>query len=119
MPGLNALIDVRVLGLLKLLQLLQLLQLVPIFRILKLGAYVAEFSALGQVLACSQRKVFVVLGFVMLVVPGMGTLMYVLEGPASRCTSIPVGVYWAITAMTTVGLGDTHRTPTSGASSPS
>ena len=93
-PGLAALIDVRVLRLLR------------IFRILKLGEYVAEFSALGAALAASRRKILIFLGFVMLVVLVMGTLMYVVEGPANGYTSIPVGVYWAITTMTTVGFGD-------------
>ena len=93
-PGLHALIDVRVLRLLRL------------FRILKLAAYVAEFSALGRALAASRRKIFVFMSFVMLVVVVMGTLMYVIEGPDNGYTSIPVGVYWAITTMTTVGFGD-------------
>ena len=93
-PGLHALIDVRVLRLLR------------VFRIFKLGAYVAEFGALGQALAASRRKIFVFMSFVMLVVVVMGTLMYVVEGPANGYTSIPVGVYWAITTMTTVGFGD-------------
>lgn len=93
-PGLHALIDVRVLRLLRL------------FRIFKLGAYVAEFGALGQALAASRRKIFVFMSFVMLVVVVMGTLMYVVEGPDNGYTSIPVGIYWAITTMTTVGFGD-------------
>jgi voltage-gated potassium channel len=46
------------------------------------------------------------MAFVMLVVMVMGTLMYVVEGPESGFTSIPVGMYWAITTMTTVGFGD-------------
>jgi voltage-gated potassium channel len=93
-PGLHALIDVRVLRLLR------------IFRILKLTAYVAEFRALGQALSASRRKILVFMSFVMVVVVVMGTLMYVVEGPENGYTSIPVGVYWAITTMTTVGFGD-------------
>ncbi|MGS0756357.1 ion transporter [Roseateles sp. GG27B] len=93
-PGLHALIDVRVLRLLR------------IFRILKMGAYVAEFGALGQALAASRRKILVFMAFVMMVVVVMGTLMYVVEGSANGYTSIPVAVYWAITTMTTVGFGD-------------
>lgn len=93
-PGLHVLIDVRVLRLLRL------------FRILKLGAYVAEFGMLGRALAASRRKILVFMAFVMMVVMIMGTLMYVVEGPEHGYTSIPVGVYWAITTMTTVGFGD-------------
>ena len=36
----------------------------------------------------------------------MGTLMFVIEGPESGFTSIPVGMYWAIVTLTTVGFGD-------------
>jgi voltage-gated potassium channel len=93
-PGLHALIDVRVLRLLR------------IFRILKLGAYVAEYGALGRALMESRRKIFVFLSFVLVVVLIMGTLMYVVEGPAHGFHNIPTGVYWAITTMTTVGFGD-------------
>jgi voltage-gated potassium channel len=93
-PGLHALIDVRVLRLLR------------IFRLFKLGAYVSEFAALQRALLASRRKIVVFLAFVALVVMVMGTLMYVVEGPENGFTSIPVGVYWAITTMTTVGFGD-------------
>jgi voltage-gated potassium channel len=93
-PGASALIDVRVLRLLR------------VFRIFKLAEYVDEFGALGQALHASRRKILVFMVFVMLVVMVMGTLMYVVEGPEHGFTSIPVGVYWAITTMTTVGFGD-------------
>ncbi len=93
-PGLHALIDVRILRLLR------------IFRILKLSAYVAEYRALGLALTASRRKITVFLFFVMMVVLLMGTLMYLVEGSENGFTSIPIGVYWAITTMTTVGFGD-------------
>jgi voltage-gated potassium channel len=93
-PGLHALIDVR------------LLRLLRVFRILKLTAYVAEFGAMTAAIRASRRKIFVFISFVMLIVVVMGTLMYVVEGPANGYTSIPVGVYWAITTLTTVGFGD-------------
>ena len=49
---------------------------------------------------------FLFLFFVVIVVLIMGTLMYVIEGEQNGFTSIPTGVYWAVTTMTTVGFGD-------------
>jgi voltage-gated potassium channel len=93
-PELHALIDVRILRLLR------------IFRVLKMGAYVAEYRTLGEALAASRRKIAVFISFVLMVVLVMGTLMYVVEGAANGFTSIPMAIYWAITTMTTVGFGD-------------
>jgi voltage-gated potassium channel len=93
-PGLQALIDVRVLRMLR------------IFRILKLGAYVAEYGELGRAIMATRRKIAVFVSFVLSVVVVLGTLMYVVEGPTSGFTSVPVSVYWAITTVTTVGFGD-------------
>lgn len=93
-PEAHALIDVRVLRLLR------------IFRIFKLTAYVAEYQALGHALAASRRKILVFLSAVLMIVLVMGTVMYVVEGPANGFTSVPTSVYWAITTMTTVGFGD-------------
>ena len=93
-PGAQLLIAVRVLRLLR------------VFRIFKLTAYLAESSALGAALVASRRKIMVFLGFVLLMVLVMGTVLYVVEGPRNGFTSIPVSMYWAVTTMTTVGFGD-------------
>jgi voltage-gated potassium channel len=94
LPELHALIDVRVLRMLR------------VFRILKLTQYLSEYQLLAAALRNSRRKIAVFLSAVLMIVVTLGTVMYVVEGPANGFTSIPVSVYWAITTMTTVGFGD-------------
>lgn len=93
-PPLQVLMDVR------------LLRMVRVFRILKLAAYVREYRALGAALQASRRKILVFIGSVAIIVLLLGTVMYLVEGPENGFTSIPLGVYWAISTMTTVGFGD-------------
>ncbi|MES2092128.1 MAG: ion transporter [Pseudomonadota bacterium] len=85
---------------------LRILRLLRVFRVFRLTAYMTEFTQLGRALHASRRKILVFLSFVLMVVLVMGTLMYVVEGPANGFTSIPVAMYWAVTTMTTVGFGD-------------
>jgi voltage-gated potassium channel len=93
-PEAQAFIDVRILRLLRM------------FRVLKLTAYVWEYQAMGRALVASRRKILVFLSAVLMIDVVMGTLMYVVEGPENGFTSIPVGVYWAISTLSTVGYGD-------------
>ena len=57
-------------------------------------------------LRASRAKVVVFLGGVLGIVIVMGSLMYLIEGEENGFTSIPLGVYWAVVTMTTVGYGD-------------
>ena len=93
-PDAALLIDVRILRLLR------------VMRIFKLTAYLAEFRLLGEAMAASRRKIIVFLAVVVMLVLIIGTLMYVIEGPAHGFTSIPFAIYWAISTISTVGYGD-------------
>lgn len=99
-PGTQALLVVRALRLLR------------VFRVLKLGAFMAESRVLTRALWASRRKITLFLGFVVVLVLILGSAVYLVEGEANGFTSIPVAVYWAIVTLTTVGYGDiSPKTP--------
>ncbi|WP_020211297.1 ion transporter [Flavobacterium rivuli] len=99
-PGTGFLIAIRAIRLLR------------VFRILKLHNFVGASNQLVEALKKSRTKIAVFLFSVVVLCVIMGTLMYMIEGPASGFTSIPVSVYWTIVTLTTVGFGDiTPLTP--------
>ncbi len=84
----------------------RLLRILRVFRILKLARYVSEAGVLMSAMRRSSRKIFVFLFAIMTVVTVFGALMYVVEGPTHGFDSIPLGIYWAIVTVGTVGFGD-------------
>jgi voltage-gated potassium channel len=96
----------------QLLSVIRALRLLRVIRILKLGRYLSEADFLRESLKASATKIQLFLFTVLTIVLIMGTLMFVVEGPDHGFTSIPVGMYWAIVTLTTVGFGDiTPSTP--------
>jgi len=85
---------------------IRLLRVLRIFRLLKLSAYLNEANILAQAMSRSSRKIGVFFFTILIIVTLFGTLMYVVEGPEHGFTSIPVGMYWAIVTVSTVGYGD-------------
>ena len=84
------------------------LRLLRVFRILKITRYIGESNKLIRALKDSKAKILVFLFTVLIVCVIMGTVMYLVEGPENGFTSIPVGIYWCIVTLTTVGFGDIH-----------
>jgi voltage-gated potassium channel len=91
---------------------IRVLRLLRVFRIFKLGHYLSEADVLTTALIASRRKIEVFLVAVFTLVTLFGALMYAVEGEDNGFTSIPVGIYWAVVTLTTVGYGDiSPKTP--------
>lgn len=85
---------------------IRMLRLVRVFRVFKLMRYVRESQVLSVALQASRPKIIVFLLTVSVVVTIIGSLMYLVEPAEAGFSSIPMGMYWAIVTMTTVGYGD-------------
>jgi voltage-gated potassium channel len=93
-PPIKYLLDIRV------------IRLIRVFRVLKLANYVRGAYTMQIALRSSRPKIVVFLLSIFIVVIIVGTLMYIIEGPANGFNNIAESIYWAIVTLTTVGYGN-------------
>lgn len=93
--------DAQFLAAIRALRLVRTFHIFPVLR-----GFLDEYQMLARALQASAGKIFVFLSVVAVIVFVMGVLIFVIEGPAHGFTSVPMGIYWAISTVTTVGYGD-------------
>lgn len=88
------------------LTIVRILRFFRLFKILHIPQISQQSKQLREAMEASKEKIMVFIYFVLISAVIIGALMYVIEGKESGFTSIPVGIYWAIVTLTTVGYGD-------------
>lgn len=82
-------------------------RLLRVFRIFKLSHFLKGQETIMRAIKASMPKILVFLSAIVIIVIIVGALMYVIEAPYNpKFSSIPEGIYWAVTTLTTVGFGD-------------
>lgn len=83
------------------------LRLLRVFRIFKLSHFLKGQEIIVKAIKASMPKILVFLTAIVIIVTIIGAMMYVVEAPYNpKFSSIPQGIYWAVTTLTTVGFGD-------------
>jgi voltage-gated potassium channel len=88
------------------LTIVRVLRFFRLFKILHIPQISHQSMQLREAMEASKEKILVFIYFVVISAIIIGSLMYVVEGKESGFTSIPMGIYWAIVTLTTVGYGD-------------
>lgn len=91
-------------------ELLEFLSIIRILRLFKLTRHSPGLKILIQTFKASANELCLLIFFLALGVVVFATLVYHAErlesNPSNQFRSIPVGLWWAIVTMTTVGYGD-------------
>lgn len=88
------------------LSVVRALRFFRLFKILHIPQISHQSAQLKDAIEASKEKILVFIYFVLISTVIIGTIMYLVEGKESGFTSIPMGIYWTIVTLTTVGYGD-------------
>lgn len=92
------------------LRFLRALRLFRLFRILKAGRYNSSLKLIRNVLHEKREEIILSLTMMALLLLFSACLLYFIENKAQpqAFSSIPASMWWAVTALTTVGYGDIY-----------
>ena len=88
------------------LSIVRALRFLRLFKILHIPQINHQSLQLKEAIDASKEKILVFIYFVLISTIIIGSVMYLVEGKESGFTSIPMGIYWTIVTLTTVGYGD-------------
>ncbi|HEX8015472.1 MAG TPA: ion transporter, partial [Flavobacterium sp.] len=88
------------------LSIIRALRFFRLFKILHIPQISHQSFQLKEAIEASKEKILVFIYFVLISTVIIGSIMYLVEGKESGFTSIPMGIYWTIVTLTTVGYGD-------------
>lgn len=86
--------------------IIRALRFFRLFKILHIPQISHQSLQLREAIEASKEKIMVFIYFVLISTIIIGSIMYLVEGKESGFTSIPMGIYWTIVTLTTVGYGD-------------
>jgi voltage-gated potassium channel len=88
-------------------RVIRTIRLIRVLRLFKLGRYIEVLSVFSEALTVSSEPLILFVLFILMLSIFSGTVMTAVEGgDKSSFYSIPIGIYWALTTLTTTGFGD-------------
>lgn len=87
---------------------LRSLRLLRLLRVLRLSAYSRAFRRLARLIRQDHEELTVALGLVLMLLLFSASLLHLVEHQAQpdKYGSVPESMWWAVSALTTVGYGD-------------